>query len=89
MEGDQKRVFLVLADDEIDGICPPKGVYFTKFLSAAQEVWISEKMMKQKNNLYVLAARSMLIPVFECRMEKGVPTIRPKKERTKENAYEL
>ena len=67
MEGEQKRVFLVLADDEIAGIRPPKGIYFTKFLTA----------------------RSMLIPVFECRMEEGVPTIRPKKERTKENAYEL
>lgn len=89
MEGGQKRVFLVLADDEIAGIRPPKGIYFTKFLSAAQEMWISEKMMKQKRNPYVLTARSMLIPVFECRMEEGVPTIRPKKERTKENAYEL
>ena len=49
MEGEQKRVFLVLADDEIAGIRPPKGVYFTKFLSTAQELWISEKMMKQKN----------------------------------------
>ena len=68
MEGEQKRVFLVLADDEIAGIRPPKGVYF---------------------NPYVLTARSLLIPVFECRMEKGVPTIRPKRERTKENAYEL
>lgn len=86
MEGEQKRVFLVLADDEIAGIRPPKGIYFTKFLSAAQEMWISEKMMKQKRNPYVLTARSMLIPVFECRMEEGVPTIRPKKERTKENA---
>ena len=45
MEGEQKRVFLVLADDEIAGIRPPKGIYFTKFLSAAQEMWISEKMM--------------------------------------------
>lgn len=89
MEGEQKRVFLVLADDEIAGIRPPKGIYFTKFLSAAQEMWISEKMMKQKRNPYVLTARSMLIPVFECRMEEGVPTIRSKKERTKENAYEL
>lgn len=89
MEGEQKRVFLVLADDEIAGIRPPKGIYFTKFLSAAQEMWISEKMMKQKRNPYVLTARSMLIPVFECRMEEGVHTIRPKKERTKENAYEL
>lgn len=89
MEGEQKRVFLVLADDEIAGIRPPKGIYFTKFLSAAQEMWISEKMMKQKRNPYVLTARSMLIPVFECRMEEGVPNIRPKKERTKENAYEL
>lgn len=89
MEGEQKRVFLVLADDEIAGIRPPKGIYFTKFLSAAQEMWISEKMMKQKRNPYVLTARSMLIPVFECRMEEGVPTIRPKKERAKENAYEL
>ena len=88
MEGEQKRVFLVLADDEIAGIRPPKGVYFTKFLSTAQELWISEKMMKQKNP-YVLTARSLLIPVFECRMEKGVPTIRLKRERTKENAYEL
>lgn len=88
MEGEQKRVFLVLADDEIAGIRPPKGVHFTKFLSTAQELWISEKMMKQKNP-YVLTARSLLIPVFECRMEKGVPTIRPKRERTKENAYEL
>ena len=88
MEGEQKRVFLVLADDEIAGIRPPKGVYITKFLSTAQELWISEKMMKQKNP-YVLTARSLLIPVFECRMEKGVPTIRPKRERTKENAYEL
>ena len=88
MEGEQKRVFLVLADDEIAGIRSPKGVYFTKFLSTAQELWISEKMMKQKNP-YVLTARSLLIPVFECRMEKGVPTIRPKRERTKENAYEL
>ena len=88
MEGEQKRVFLVLADDEIAGIRQPKGVYFTKFLSTAQELWISEKMMKQKNP-YVLTARSLLIPVFECRMEKGVPTIRPKRERTKENAYEL
>ena len=88
MEGEQKRVFLVLADDEIAGIRTPKGVYFTKFLSTAQELWISEKMMKQKNP-YVLTARSLLIPVFECRMEKGVPTIRPKRERTKENAYEL
>lgn len=88
MEGEQKRVFLVLADDEIARIRPPKGVYFTKFLSTAQELWISEKMMKQKNP-YVLTARSLLIPVFECRMEKGVPTIRPKRERTKENAYEL
>ena len=49
MEGEQKRVFLVLADDEIAGIRPPKGIYFTKFLSAAQEMWISEKMMKQKS----------------------------------------
>ena len=40
MEGEQKRVFLVLADDEIAGIRPPKGIYFTKFLSAAQEMWI-------------------------------------------------
>ncbi len=88
MEGEQKRVFLVLVDDEMTGIRPPKGVYFTKFLSTAQEVWISEKMMKQKNP-YVLTARSLLIPVFECRMEKGVPTIQPKRERTKENAYEL
>ena len=31
MEGEQKRVFLVLADDEIAGIRPPKGIYFTKF----------------------------------------------------------
>ena len=54
MEGEQKRVFLVLADDEIAGIRPPKGIYFTKFLSAAQEMWISEKMMKQKRNPYVL-----------------------------------
>ena len=53
MEGEQKRVFLVLADDEIAGIRPPKGIYFTKFLSAAQEMWISEKMMKQKRNPYV------------------------------------
>ena len=89
MEGEQKRVFLVLADDEIAGIRPPKGIYFTKFLSAAQEMWISEKMMKQKRNPYVLTARSMLIPVFECRMEEGVPTIQPKRERTRENAYEL
>lgn len=62
MEGEQKRVFLVLADDEIAGIRPPKGVYFTKFLSTAQELWISEKMMKQKNP-YVLTARSLLIPL--------------------------
>lgn len=69
MEGEQKRVFLVLADDEIAGIRPPKGIYFTKFLSAAQEMWISEKMMKQKRNPYVLTARSMLIPGF--RMPNG------------------
>lgn len=80
MEGEQKRVFLVLADDEIAGIRPPKGIYFTKFLSAAQEMWISEKMMKQKRNPYVLTARSMLIPVFECRMEEGVPTIGRKRK---------
>lgn len=43
MENEQKRVFLVLSDDEIAGIHPPKGVYFTKFLSTAQEVWISQK----------------------------------------------
>ena len=39
MENEQKRVFLVLSDDEIAGIHPPKGVYFTKFLSTAQEVY--------------------------------------------------
>ena len=55
MDSEQKRVFLVLADDEIAGIRPPKGVYFTKFLSTAQEVWISQKMMKQKNP-YLLTA---------------------------------
>lgn len=81
MEGEQKRVFLVLADDEIAGIRPPKGIYFTKFLSAAQEMWISEKMMKQKRNPYVLTARSMLIPVFECRMEEeSLPFARKRKE---------
>ena len=88
MEGEQKRVFLVLADDEIAGIRPPKGVYFTNFLSTAQEVWISQKMMKQKNP-YLLTARSMLNPVLECKIEHGEPTIRPKRERTRENAYEL
>lgn len=88
MENEQKRVFLVLSYDEIAGIHPPKGVYFTKFLSTAQEVWISQKMMKQKNP-YLLTARSLLIPVFECKMEHGEPTIRPKRERTRENAYEL
>lgn len=88
MEDEQKRVYLVLADDEIAGIRPPKGVYFTKFLSTAQEVWISEKMMKKKNP-YVLTARSLLLPVFECRMEKGVPTIRLKRGRTREKVYGL
>lgn len=82
MEGEQKRVFLVLADDEIAGIRPPKGIYFTKFLSAAQEMWISEKMMKQKRNPYVLTARSMLIPGFsnaEWRKE-SLPFARKRKE---------
>ena len=74
MEGEQKRVFLVITQEEIDGIQPPKGIYFTKFLSAAEEIWVSEKLH---------------IPVYTCRMEDCVPTIRPKKERTKENAYEL
>ena len=49
MEGEQKRVFLVITQEEIDGIQPPKGIYFTKFLSAAEEIWVSEKLMKQKN----------------------------------------
>ena len=38
MEGEQKRVFLVITQEEIDGIQPPKGIYFTKFLSAAEEI---------------------------------------------------
>ena len=50
MEGEQKRVFLILADDEIAGIQPPKGVYFTKFLAPAQELWVSTKAAKQKEN---------------------------------------
>lgn len=89
MEGEQKRVFLVLADDEIAGIRPAKGIYFTKFLSSSAGNVDFRKDDETKRNPYVLTARSMLIPVFECRMEEGVPTIRPKKERTKENAYEL
>ena len=49
MEGEQKRVFhCAWSDDEIAGIRPPKGIYFTKFLSAAQEMWISEKMMNKR-----------------------------------------
>ena len=51
MEGEQKRVFLVITQEEIDGIQPPKGIYFTKFLSAAEEIWVSEKLMKQKKSI--------------------------------------
>ena len=40
MEGEQKRVFLVITQEEIDGIQPPKGIYFTKFLSAAEDLGI-------------------------------------------------
>ena len=88
MEGEQKRVFLVITQEEIDGIQPPKGIYFTKFLSAAEEIWVSEKLMKQKNP-YQMIGKNLHIPVYTCRMVDCVPTIRPKKERTKENAYEL
>lgn len=88
MEGEQKRVFLVITQEEIDGIQPPKGIYFTKFLSAAEEIWVSEKLMKQKNP-YQMIGKNLHIPVYTCRMEDCVSTIRPKKERTKENAYEL
>ena len=82
MEGEQKRVFLVITQEEIDGIQPPKGI------SAAEEIWVSEKLMKQKNP-YQMIGKNLHIPVYTCRMEDCVPTIRPKKERTKENAYEL
>lgn len=70
MEGEQKRVFLILAEDEIAGIQPPKGVYFTKFLATAQELWVSKKAAKQKENPYMLIGRSMHIPVYLCRLEK-------------------
>ena len=88
MEGEQKRVFLVLADDEIAGIRPPKGIYFTKFLSAAQEMWISEDDETKKKSI-CFDGKKYVDSCFRMRMEEGVPTIRPKKERTKENAYEL
>lgn len=86
---EEKRVFLVMSEDEITGIQPPEGIYFTKFLSAAQELWVTEKMLKQKDNPYMMTGRIMHIPVYLCRLEQGVPTIRPKRERTKEMAYEL
>ena len=38
---EEKRVFLVMPEDEITGIQPPEGIYFTKFLSAAQELWVT------------------------------------------------
>ena len=71
MEGEQKRVFLILAEDEIAGIQPPKGVYFTKFLATAQELWVSKKAAKQKENPYMLIGKRCSNDTTKTRADKG------------------
>ena len=51
MEGEQKRVFLVITQEEIDGIQPPKGDIFYEVFIRGGEIWVSEKLMKQKNSI--------------------------------------
>lgn len=85
MEREQKRIFLIAAKGNYHN---PDGVYFTKFLSDADEVWIPENDREARKSSYVLTARCMGIPIQTYRLEDGKPTIRPKRERTEEQAYE-
>lgn len=80
MEGEQKRVFLVITQEEIDGIQPPKGIYFTKFLSAAEEIWVSEKLMKQKNPYQMIGKKSAYSGVYL--PDGGLRTNHPSKKGT-------
>lgn len=91
MEGDTTvtRVFLVLDDDD-KVYASPKGVYFETLMSRADEMWIS-KSVKDKGNdsPYVMAAHSLGMPIHICSIDHGIPTIRPKRERIRDMAYEL
>lgn len=83
----EKRIFLISEP----GREPhnPKGVYFTKFLSDADEIWIPKGSRRARESGFVLAAKCMRKPVREYHLEDGFPVIRPRQERIQDKGYEL